>query len=173
MEALLYWVRNLICCFCILELMYHLVQNASYQKYLRFFGGLIFILIVLEPLFEIGNMQSIFEEAFYLSSWQEEGVKLQEAAGALLELQNEKIEEAYQKEMERQIKEYIQRQEGEETFVKVDLKREVSSGIPKVDKITVSLKMPEKAGEAFSLRQEIADCYGIREEMVVIKTNGS
>lgn len=48
-EALLNWARTIICYMIFLSLAGNLLAGSSYGKYLRLFGGMVLILIVLSP----------------------------------------------------------------------------------------------------------------------------
>ena len=48
-EALLGWARNIIYYMVFLSLAEHLLAGSSYGRYLRLFGGLVLVLVVLGP----------------------------------------------------------------------------------------------------------------------------
>ena len=62
MEIVYRWARNFICCLCLLELFCHLVRNEDYRRYIRFFGGLLVLMLVISPLAEIFSLGETFGE---------------------------------------------------------------------------------------------------------------
>ena len=49
-EILLEWARNIIFFMVFLSVISHLLADASYEKYIRFFAGIVLILITVSPL---------------------------------------------------------------------------------------------------------------------------
>lgn len=173
MEAFYGWLKNLICCLCILELLYHVVQNPDYQKYLRFFGGLIFLLLTLGPVFQLFGMQSAFETAFARLMRQEAAWELQEAADSLLGLANEKIEEACGAELERQIRAIIKEHGLEAAKVNVFLSQE--DGVWCLKSVQIRLLQGlqgEGEQETEAVCAEISAVYGIARSAILVTGKG-
>ena len=49
MEWLESWVRNIVFYLIFLTLLFGLLPSGNYQKYIRLFGGMILILVVIQP----------------------------------------------------------------------------------------------------------------------------
>ncbi len=162
MEAIFSWVKNIICCLCMLELLYHIVQNAEYRKYLRFFGGIIFILLTMEPILNVFELQSSFEEALCVSLRQEDARELSEAADSLAELRSEKIYEAYEKELKRQIGAIVEGHGGHYSKLEIRLEEENSVWSLEGIEIILSGSRDEGIEEAIEgICAEISAVYGI------------
>lgn len=172
MDAVYGWIRNLICCLCMLELLYHVVQNTKYQKYLRFFGGLIFMMLVLGPAFQMFDLQDAFEKALGDSLQKEAAWEVQEAAEALAGLSNEKIEEGCRSELERQImaivKEYgLEAEEAEVTLEEED-------GVFRLTRVEIRLAKGQGMEEetAAALCAQISAVYGIAGADILVTGKG-
>ena len=64
-EALLGWARNIIYYMVFLSLAEHLLAGSSYGRYLRLFGGLVLVLVVLGPFGSLGDWeQYLFADRF-------------------------------------------------------------------------------------------------------------
>lgn len=182
MNGIYGWVRNIICCLCILELLYHIVQNPDYQKYLRFFGGIVFMLITLSPLLDVLKIQGRFDTMLQNALLQEEIWELRETADSLAGLQNEKIETAYVQELERQMASIVRGHNRIPLEEKVTLET-VGSGEQKIAKVELCLTAGHLADEDLkgqmeqelsedtaieAVKSEICAMYGIEKEQVFI-----
>ena len=61
-EILLEWARNIIFVMVFLSVISHLLADASYEKYIRFFCGLVLILLALSP---VAALKGLKAEQFY------------------------------------------------------------------------------------------------------------
>lgn len=181
MDILYGWIRNLIVCFCMLELFCHLVRKEDYRRYIRFFGGLVVLLLVLEPLGGLFSIGTSFEEALRQAFAREDAYELRTSREALAGLQNQKIEEAYRRELERQIKEIVKAHGRQSISVKIKLREEAGqpSGIAGVDillmpvndslNVFVGEKESARAQAGVSeIRAEIASLYGVDRGMISV-----
>ncbi len=57
MAELLGWVKNLAVYLFFSELLFQLLPHKRYRKYLRFFAGLILVLLVASPLLQAGGLE--------------------------------------------------------------------------------------------------------------------
>lgn len=169
MSAVFEWIKNIICCICVLELLYHIVQNTEYQRYLRFFGGIIFILMTAAPLLNFWSFQDVFDEALRMSLLQEEVRDMEEAAESLGELQNEKIEKAYQEELERQIEEVVRGHGQVPLRVEITLGGE-ETAIRTISQVEIELRKTEteEEEEREAIKTEISAIYGVDRQAVFI-----
>ena len=53
MEVIYGWVKNIVFFYIIMTAVLHLLPKNSYQKYVRFFGGIILVILLLTPLLEL------------------------------------------------------------------------------------------------------------------------
>lgn len=169
MEEIFVWVKNVIGSLCILELLYHVVQNTEYQKYLRFFGGLVFLLVVLEPVMGLFGAEEVFERAFEKVALKAEVNLGKENAQAFQELQNQQVTKAYLSELERQIESVVTLCGQIPEEEKIILDPETSSEIRQLE-ISFFLKEGEKKGReaAQQIQMEICNLYGLNAEQIVV-----
>lgn len=72
MKAIYDWVKNIVVFYILMTAVLHLLPKNSYQKYVRFFGGLLLVVLLLTPLLEF-----LFQEDYllnritYESFWQQ------------------------------------------------------------------------------------------------------
>ncbi len=182
MDKLYDWMRDLIVCFCMLELFCHLVRTDEYRRYIRFFGGLIVLLLALEPAGDLFLAGQTFEEALRRAFVREEAYELRVSQEALADLQNEQIEEAYRSELERQMRE-IAKANGRQC-ISVDVRLSKSEGNPAAISSVLIRLMPlnsnlnvfeketdgarQQAG-VDRIRAEIASVYGVEDIQISVK----
>ena len=119
MEWLSQWVRNLAFYFIFLSVLMNVIPQGEERKYIRFFMGLLLILVLIKPLLTVGNLDQIL-------SWEtlSEGIR-QEYEDFSMEKKyleqegNDYVQENCQKEMERQIKALLEELSYESTEVSV------------------------------------------------------
>lgn len=99
------WVKTVSAALCILAILIHLVPNGKFQKYVQFYGGLLFFLIASEPVLDFFSGKGSLERLLKLEFLKEDYYDLETSVSGLEELKNEKIRNAYQQEIRRQIQE--------------------------------------------------------------------
>ena len=133
-EAIYSWIKCLAIFYILLTMLIHLVPTGKYQRYVRFFMGLLLIFMMSTPIFSILGKGSELTESF-LDNFSEENREKE-----LREFQNIQkvyLEKGYELELEQKIRETLEKRgieiykikvniEGEETQVKLTLKTEIS-----------------------------------------------
>lgn len=71
------WMRNLAVFYIFLTVVLHLVPNETYEGYLRFFMGLLLILMLLSPLLEMMNLKKEAENLIQQYAQQEQKLEQQ------------------------------------------------------------------------------------------------
>ena len=59
MEWLARWVRNLAFYFIFLSVLMNVIPQGEERKYIRFFMGLLLILVLIQPLLTVGQLEQI------------------------------------------------------------------------------------------------------------------
>lgn len=63
------WIQNLACYMILITAVIQILPNNSYRKYIRFFCGLILIIVLAAPMLELfgaeENLRRIYREARY------------------------------------------------------------------------------------------------------------
>ena len=143
-ELLLDWARNILFFMVFLSVISHLLADRSYEKYIRFFAGMVLILITISPLKGGLNFQEqagiLFEE--FSDFWEK-----QQAGEVLADVDKNRMGmffSEYKKETEKRIGEMVEA----EGFVcggaEVTLQeRSESSDYGRVEKIRLHLKKEE------------------------------
>ena len=75
-EALLGWARNIIYYMVFLSLAEHLLAGSSYGRYLRLFGGLVLVLVVLGPFGSLGDWEKQVSSLFDQFTFRQESREL-------------------------------------------------------------------------------------------------
>ena len=57
MELLYGWVKNIVVFYILMTAVLHMLPKSSYQKYVRFFGGLLLVVLLLTPLLALVRQQ--------------------------------------------------------------------------------------------------------------------
>ena len=104
LEGIREWLSQIVCYLCLMTVLLHIIPDTSLKKYVRFFLGILFVLVVLEPL---GNV--IGGEDFFTN------FEIRSLKGLYQDYQTGKMglegafdhwdEEAYQQELEQKIEE--------------------------------------------------------------------
>lgn len=73
MFAYLYeWIRNVAFYLVLVTALLHVLPRSGYQKYIRFFTGLVLILLVLAPVLNLFQMEEELRDAYRDDSWLEQ-----------------------------------------------------------------------------------------------------
>lgn len=76
MEALYAWVRNLAVYFIIISTIINALPDNRYVKYIRFFLGMLLILLILQPVLNFFDWTQELDSAYYTQmmeqEWQEQ-----------------------------------------------------------------------------------------------------
>lgn len=73
MFAYLYeWIRNVAFYLVLVTALIHVLPRSGYQKYIRFFTGLVLILLVLAPVLKLFQMEEELRDAYRDDSWLEQ-----------------------------------------------------------------------------------------------------
>ncbi len=143
-ELLFDWARNILFFMVFLSVISHLLADRSYEKYIRFFAGMVLILITISPLKGGLNFQEqagiLFEE--FSDFWEK-----QQAGEVLADVDKNRLGmffSEYKKETEKRIGEMAEAEGFVCRGVEVTLQeRSESSDYGRVEKIRLHLKKEE------------------------------
>ena len=143
-ELLLDWARNILFFMVFLSVISHLLADRSYEKYIRFFAGMVLILITISPLKGGLNFQEqagiLFEE--FSDFWEK-----QQAGEVLADVDKNRMGmffSEYKKETEKRIGEMAEAEDFVCRGAEVTLQeRSESSDYGRVEKIRLHLKKEE------------------------------
>ena len=151
-----------------MELLYQILPGKNWQKYLKFTGGLVFVLVLFQPVLQIFSFEGKLEQAVWKWQIKEESMQLQEARKELEELQNEQIRQSYCRELERQIQERTEYYGGKVQRVQVTLSQGENMQMEKME--VYLLENPKGKNR---LRENLAASYDLRLSQVQISVAGN
>lgn len=101
------WLKTLIGAMCLITILIHLVPQGKFVKYVRFYGGMVFILLAAGPVLKIFSSEGELERLLELEFLKEEHYNLETAVEGMADLKNDAILEAYHQELLRQISDIV------------------------------------------------------------------
>ena len=107
MAAVREWLSQIVCFLCLMRVLLHVIPDTGLKKYVRFFLGILFILVVLEP---VGNY--LGGDSF-LANFEAESLRglqqdLETGKLGLEDMISDWDEEVYQRELEEKIEKIYQ-----------------------------------------------------------------
>ena len=89
------WVKNLVCFYLFLTVVLHLLPKKNYQKYVRFFSGMLLTILVTSPILSLMGNEDLLKERV-------------SQAGLFQELDNLKLDTAHLEDVQKEpyIREY-------------------------------------------------------------------
>ena len=102
-EAFLGWARNIIYYMIFLSLSEHLLAGSSYGRYLRLFGGMVLVLIVLGPLGSFGDLETQVSCLFDQFTFRQESRDLKKELFGMEEKRLAGITGQYRENVEKEI----------------------------------------------------------------------
>nr|WP_294650260.1 stage III sporulation protein AF [uncultured Blautia sp.] len=159
-EELYLWIRNLAVFYIFFTAVLNLVPDQKYEKYVRFFMGLLLIFMMSTPVFSILGKGPELAESF-LTNFSKENRKkeLQEFQN----LQKVYLEKGYELELEQKIRESLKKKGIEVYKVKVNIKGEDTQA-----EITLEKEISKE--EKGVIADELVEEWGLKENRIVIQT---
>lgn len=182
MDAVYGWVRNLICFYIFMTAVLHLLPKESYRKYVRFFTGLLLVILVLTPVISLFREEDVlYEKIAQAGFWQEtENRKLD--TEYLADSQRAVYQKEYEKAIGMDISQMAESQELETKQVEVELDPDyqVKQIFLKVAIAKNQETGMEKAffdgGEDYPsvhrLKKSLIEFYGITESQIAVTVQG-
>ena len=126
------WVRSILCCLCLMQLAEQILPDNHYQKYIRLFCGVLFLILLISPLTDQAHLTAVFEKQWQQALQLEEWDSIRMEQENLSDLRSRVLTEACQKEVQRQIEETAEGEGMKGTKAKVVFQSEETEGIRKV-----------------------------------------
>jgi Stage III sporulation protein AF (Spore_III_AF). len=104
------WVRNISFYLILITMITYLMPNAKYKKYLKFFTGILLVVLVIRPLIGLTNRQEILNRAFLVEGLKAEMNSMRKETQALGNIKSDVMRQGYEAEIERQIGEIASKQ---------------------------------------------------------------
>lgn len=168
MDSLRVWVRSIVCYLCFIQIVDQVLPDGSYRKYVRFFCGLLLIVLVISPFTDAVGLSEKLAREWRTTTLQEEWDSMNMEQESLKQLQEQTITEACKKEMERQATAVaegngMENAEAEVTFAK-------DSDVLEMEKVRITGKYPDTSDKKTiqeHILQELGHIYQIDQEKVV------
>lgn len=176
MDILKKWVCSIVCYLCFVQVIEQLLPNDSYRKYVRFFCGLLLIILVATPLADLSGLSQKLEDAWRMAALKEEWASLNMEQEGLSQLREQMIHEACREEIERQIAEVAKGNGMDQAQAEVDFETG-GTEILNIREVCISGTYTEGNEDAIqeAVLQELSSIYQIGREDVAInikKTGG-
>ena len=71
-EVFYEWIRNMVFYQLLMTIVMQMLPNDTYQKYIRFFLGMLFIVIAIQPVFRILNLEEEIDIGYVQKMWEKE-----------------------------------------------------------------------------------------------------
>ena len=144
-EAIYSWIKCLAIFYILLTMLIHLVPTGKYQRYVRFFMGLLLMVMLITPMLSILEKAKTLPESFSSLYQQEEKKRL---TLDMENLQKSLLEKGVEEQLEKNIPEFLKKKGIEVTACKVHIEGE---------------EVPDGELER-GITDELAANWGIREE---------
>lgn len=87
------WISNLSCYLVLVTVFSHVVPEGSYQRYIRFFSGMVLVVMLAAPLLDLFSLAEHFRETYENAAYLQELEDIREASRFLEEIENPLWEE--------------------------------------------------------------------------------
>ena len=153
-DAIYSWIKCLAIFYILLTMIIHLVPTEKYQRYVRFFMGLLLIVMLITPLFSILKKTKTLPESFSSLYQKEESQRL---TLDMENLQRSLLEEGVEEQLEKNITEALQKKGIQVMACKVHIEGELL-------KTTLWTKEAPDTETERGIKDELTANWGIREE---------
>ena len=161
------WVRSILCCLCLMQLAEQILPDNHYQKYIRLFCGVLFLILLISPLTDQAHLTAVFEKQWQQALQLEEWDSIRMEQENLSDLRSRVLTEACQKEVQRQIEETADGEGMKGTKVKVVFQSEETEGIRKVTISGGYEDLQQKEAVQEQILQKLWEIYQISSDKVV------
>ncbi len=85
------WLQNIVFYLIVISAVMQMIPNDSYKKYIRFFTGLILIVMLANPIMKVIGMQKTFSELYQNAVYQQKIREIKEATQYLEDVSLEDV----------------------------------------------------------------------------------
>ena len=166
MEIIFDWIRSLVFYLILMTMVVNLLPDKKYEKYLRLFVGVIFLMLVFSPFINLSGVEARAAEAFSRLTFQNDARALKreitDADGARMA----KLVESYRDAIEVDLRQMAEELGMECLAVAISLDEELEGGtFGRVVSVDMTVSGPEKAAQ---LKAGIGAYYGVEERNIAI-----
>lgn len=158
------WAKTLMVSICIITILMHLVPNGKFGKYVKFYGGLLFFLLAVQPLLSLLGREGELERLLQLEFLKEEYYDLETAMNGMEELKNDAVRTYYQQEILRQIKTIVQAYGMEALSVTATFSEDGYT----MESVILETGEPESQ-RAAAVKAELTEVYSLQEAQIKLR----
>lgn len=169
MDFLREWVKNIVCYLCFAQIVEQLLPQGNYRKYVRFFCGLLLIVIVISPFLDAAGMSETLTSQWRTIMLREEWNSLEREREGLEQLRSETITRACREEIQRQVAAVAEGNGMENVQVQVTFSE--GEGSLQMDSVRITGQYPDETKREMiqkNILGELSDIYQVKENQVVI-----
>ena len=159
-EAIYSWIKCLAIFYILLTMLIHLVPTGKYQRYVRFFMGLLLMVMLITPMLSILEKAKTLPESFSSLYQQEEKKRL---TFDMENLQKSLLEKGIGEQLSRNISDALKKKGIEVSKCEVHIEGELL-------KVSLWTKEVPDAKTERGIKDELAENWGVREENCEILT---
>ena len=183
MDIIYTWVKNLVCFYIFLTVILHLLPKESYQKYVRFFSGMLLMILVVSPILSLLGKEDVLLQKISQAGFFQEMDNLKMDTEYLKDTQKEMYFQEYEKAIGMDISRMAEDRQLHASQVEVHLSKEYQ-----VESIALEVSFAKEDGlfvqkasftdnskeypEVYKLKQELMDFYQIKEGQIEIVVQG-
>ncbi|MDO4942205.1 MAG: stage III sporulation protein AF [Lachnospiraceae bacterium] len=146
-------IQICLCFFIVYTLLKELLPTGPFRKYMKFMGGLIFILLFFQNLFQMESELPVLYKNYYRRAQAD----LQDDYGKKI------LYEEYEEQMESQIEELLEQDGYEPVTISVQLEEQ------ELKSISVKLKHADQYDE-IQIKNKLREVYSLEESHINIKS---
>lgn len=175
-EAVLGWLRTVAAYLIFMTAVLQILPENQYRKYLQFFLGIVMILVLARPLLQISHLEETLEKTLDQLTLEEEVKAMENGYMAMEGYQETYLYHAYEKEIEMQIRMYLEELgiSGTSVNVKLDQKEGVE-----VERISIcgeadgdgsdQQEREKKKRLQESAKEELSRVYQVEPEHIIVE----
>lgn len=162
------WLKTMIGSLCVMTILLHLIPQGKFSKYVQFYAGLLFFLMVSGPILRLFAGEGELERLLQLEFLKEEYYDLETAVDGMAELKNDRIHEAYQKEILRQVSEIARAYGVEASNIRLVFNQEDGYLLEGISFFAAFLEEDGNDSKIEAVRNEIAGVYMLKMKDISI-----
>lgn len=168
-QAVYQWVRNLAVYYIVLTALMHIMPSSQYGRYIRYFMGILLILIISSPLLNLLHLKEQMDGLFQKKMLEEEFLNPQ--GGDPQDAARDYYLQAYERETAEQIGKSLEKVLGEGCEI-LDIKVQIQADEQSQEFAIAGIQIGLSGAQHDQIRErvehELAGVYGITGEKVGI-----
>ena len=73
------WIKNLVFCLILMTMLMQIIPDSDYKKYIRFFTGLVLILLLARPVLGVFQLEGEFENLYHSMEYRQNVKEMERA----------------------------------------------------------------------------------------------